>query len=70
MVDLGSVNASRGWSRGLSRSATRLISIHFLTEHTRDMILFVHYVVTLIDEDTDLILQGRDLIIMAMDCSS
>ena len=69
MVDLGSVTVSRGWSRYLSGVTARLIAIHLFTEHTHDMVLFIHQALILIDEDTNLILQCCDLILAAADCS-
>ena len=56
MVDSGSVTVSRGWSRCLLGGVARLIAIHVFAKHAHDMVLFIHQVLILIDEDADLIL--------------
>ena len=70
MVNSGSVTVSRGWSRCLSGGAPRFITIHLFVEHAHYAILFVHQVLILIDEDTNLVLQCRNLVLAAADCSS
>ena len=70
MVDSGSVTMSRGRSGCLLGGAARLIVIHHFAEHTHDVVLFVHQVLILIDEDTDLILQYCNLVLVAANCSS
>ena len=69
MIDSGSATVSRDWSRCLSGGTSRLIAIHFFAEHTHDTVLFVHQVLILVDEDANLILQYRDLVLVAADCS-
>ena len=69
MIDSGNATVSRDWSMCLSGGTSRLVAIHFFTEHTHDTVLFVHQVLILIDEDADLILQYHDLVLVAADYS-
>ena len=69
MIDSGSVTVSRGWSRCLSGGAATFIAIHLFAEHMHDTVLFIHQVLILIDEDANLILQYRDVVLAAANCS-
>ena len=69
MVELGSATVFRDWSRCLLGGTSRLVVIHFFVEHTHDTVLLVHQVLILVDEDADLILQCRDLVLAAVNCS-
>ena len=69
MIDSGSVTVSRNWSRCLSGGTSRLVAFHLFSEHMHDTVLFVHQMLVLVDEDADLILQYRDLVLAAVDCS-
>ena len=69
MIDSGSATVSRDWTRCLSGGAWRFVAFHFFLEHTHDTVLFVHQVLVLVDEDANLILQYRDLVLAAANCS-